>query len=712
MPNAYTTLYVLMAGISITLGVVHVRASLHPDGDKTNLLFGLWGLSLGPFYLMGTGMNNAANLSEYVFYTKAMATFGVIQHPCFAWFIAYYTGYRNKIFLWALSALFLLLGIVNVLSPYSILYGQITDMTTMTFLGEEITHAVGPPSVWTNLAALAILFILPFGLYAGYQQFKRGDRKVAKNFLFIFSLFLLAYFQDIVLVMVVKFTMPSTTDFVPMIFMILMSNRLTRTLLQHIEVKKELVNNERRWRTLLEHVELVVIGVDRENIVTYVNPYYLTLTGFERDQVLRHNWLSDFVPEREAQRIREAFAQEFHSHFCNAILTRSGEERVIAWSNVALYDREGQLSGILTVGKDMTEQLQSEQALKSAYEEVEALKNQLQEENLSLQEAISLSHQFQEIIGESKVLNYVLTRVEQVATSDTMVFLDGETGVGKELFAQAIHQHSARKDRPLITINCAAIPPNLIESELFGHEKGAFTGADKQRKGRFEIADGGTLFLDEIGELPLELQPKLLRVLQEGEFERIGDHRTRKANARIITATNRNLKQEVEDGRFREDLYYRLRVYPISIPSLRQRVDDIPLLVNAFVRGYARKHDRQIDQIPPRTLEMLQQYHWPGNVRELQNVIERAVITSQGPTLHIPESFLESTLAKSEQQDRPKNGQIEMTRLQDIEYQHILRILNRCAWQIDGQKGAALLLGLHPNTLRSRMKKLGIKRPT
>ncbi len=240
---------------------------------------------------------------------------------------------------------------MNFISPYSVLYEEITGMTTMTFLGEEITHALGGPSVWTNLAALAIMSILPFGLYAGYRQYRGGDRTAAKKFLLIFSLFLLAYFQDIVLVMVIKFPMPSTTDFVPMIFMILMSNRLTRELLQGIEVKKELISNEQRWRTLLKNVELVVIGLDRNNTVTFVNPYYLRLTGFEREQVLGRDWLSDFVPEREAQRIREAFEHEFHPLFCNAILTRSGEERTIAWSNVELLDREEQYSGVLTVGK-------------------------------------------------------------------------------------------------------------------------------------------------------------------------------------------------------------------------------------------------------------------------------------------------------------------------------------------------------------------------
>ena len=629
---------------------------------------------------------NAASLSQYIFYTKTLVFFGVIENPCFAWFIAYYTGYRNKIFLWSLTALFTLFGIVNFFTPYSLLYGEITEMTTMTFLGETLTHVIGAPSLWTNLTALAIFSILPFGYYAGYQQFRRGDKKMAKSFLLIFSVFLLAYIQDILLVMVLKFEMPATTDFVPMIFMVLMSNRLNRTLLQHIQIKKELVKNEKRWRTLLEHVELLVIGIDRDRIITYINPCALMVLGCEREEALGRAWFPNFLALKEQERVQETFQQEFQPRFTNAILTKQGAERVVTWANVALYDHEGQQEGTLSVGKDMTEKLQDEQALKAAYAEVEALKNRLQEENVYLQEEITRDHNFQEILGQSSVLKYVLKRVEQVAASDTLVLLEGETGVGKELFARAIHQHSARRDRPLIKVNCAAIPANLLESELFGHEKGAFTGAEKHRKGRFELADGGTLFFDELGELPAELQPKLLHVLQEGEFERIGGEQTLKVNVRIIAATNRDLKQEVEAGRFREDLYYRLRIYPLSIPPLRQRHGDLPLLVNAFVQQYARKHGKQIDQVPANTLTMLEQYHWPGNVRELQNVIERAVIITRGAVLHIPLSFLEFGLdeAQSPQQET-------IVPLTEIERNYIIKILQGCHWKVEGENGAATL---------------------
>jgi transcriptional regulator with GAF, ATPase, and Fis domain len=292
--------------------------------------------------------------------------------------------------------------------------------------------------------------------------------------------------------------------------------------------------------------------------------------------------------------------------------------------------------------------------------------------------------------------------VEQVAPLDTTVFIEGETGVGKELFARAIHRNSARKNRPLIKVNCATLPATLIEAELFGHEKGAFTGAMRTRRGRFELADGGTLFLDEVGELPLELQGKLLRVLQEGELERLGGDQTIRVDVRLIAATNRRLKEEVEQGRFREDLFYRLHVYPITVPSLRQRKEDLPLLVNAFVQRFARNQGKRIDQIPQPVMEELERYDWPGNVRELENVIEHAVITSRDKKLRLAAKLPRRQKAHPE----AYRGSLE-----DVERDYVRRILVHAGWRIEGNVGAAELLKLHPNTLRFRMRKLGIERP-
>jgi len=352
---------------------------------------------------------------------------------------------------------------------------------------------------------------------------------------------------------------------------------------------------------------------------------------------------------------------------------------------------------------EIHERKEAEESLRGALEEIKQLKDRLEAENIYLQQEVAREYNFGEIIGQSTAISYVFFRIEQVAPQDATVLLLGETGTGKGIIARAIHARSARKDRPMITVNCTALPANLIESELFGREKGAFTGANARQMGRFELADGGTIFLDEIGEMPLELQSKLLRVIQDGEFERLGNPRTIKVNVRIIAASNRNLEEEIKSGRFREDLFYRLNVFPITIPPLRQRTEDIPLLVNHFVAKCNKKMGKRIDTVSKETLNALQEYHWPGNVRELESVIERAVITSQGTVLQVLDRF--DTL--------PKTGEHsvqDVKALAELERDHILQVLQKTGWRIEGESGAALLLGLNPSTLRARIRKYGIHR--
>ncbi|MDY6849229.1 MAG: sigma 54-interacting transcriptional regulator [Thermodesulfobacteriota bacterium] len=351
--------------------------------------------------------------------------------------------------------------------------------------------------------------------------------------------------------------------------------------------------------------------------------------------------------------------------------------------------------------QEVEQHKRAKESLKEAFSQIQQLSERLQAENVHLQQEVSREYDFGEIIGHSDAMSYVFFRVEQVAPQDATVLLLGETGTGKGLVARALHNRSARKDRPMITVNCTALPANLIESELFGREKGAFTGASARQMGRFELADGGTIFLDEIGEMPLELQVKLLRVIQDGEFERLGSPRTLKVNVRIIAASNRNLEEEIRAGRFREDLFYRLSVFPITIPPLRQRTDDIELLVRYFVAKYTKKTGKKIDTIPKETLELFRHYRWPGNVRELENVIERAVITSQGPVLQVLDRF--DVFRKPEDEQGLKS-------LGDLERDHIVQVLQKTGWRIEGPKGAALLLGLNPSTLRARMRKYGLRR--
>ncbi|MBN2060796.1 MAG: sigma 54-interacting transcriptional regulator [Deltaproteobacteria bacterium] len=341
----------------------------------------------------------------------------------------------------------------------------------------------------------------------------------------------------------------------------------------------------------------------------------------------------------------------------------------------------------------------SEEILQNTLIEMAQLKKQLEADCIYLQDEIKLEHNFDEIIGKSDSMRNILLDVEKVAPTNATVLILGETGTGKELFARAIHNASFRKERPMVKINSAALPSNLIESLLFGHIKGAFTGAQSNQPGRFEIANHGTLFLDEISELPLELQPKLLRVIQEGEFERLGSARTIKVDVRIIAATNRDIETEVQQGRFRKDLWYRLNVFPITIPPLRERKEDIPLLVNSFIKKFNRKHGKSIRTISQMTMHSLENYPWPGNVREMENVIERAVIICRNDKLQV---------------DLPKTPHhiydFHMC-LEDVERDHIIMTLKKTKWRIAGPQGAANILRLHPNTLRSRMEKLGITKP-
>jgi PAS domain S-box-containing protein len=339
--------------------------------------------------------------------------------------------------------------------------------------------------------------------------------------------------------------------------------------------------------------------------------------------------------------------------------------------------------------------------LRTALHEIKEMKDKLEAENIYFRRENKMKHQFENIIGQSDGLKYVLYRAQQVAPGNTTILILGETGTGKELIAAAIHNMSPRKERPLITVNCAALPGNLIESELFGREKGAFTGADVRRMGRFEVANGSTICLDEIGELPLELQGKLLRVIQHSEFERLGSSQTVKVDVRIIATTNRNLEEEVRQGRFRQDLFYRLNVFPITVPPLRLRKDDIPLMVQAFMERYSRKLGKQITKIKDETIKMLQNYPWPGNVRELESIIERAVILCSGPVLHLADKLEISSPAISS----------AMRTLEDTERSQIIKILTETNWRIEGKDGAAAILGIHPSTLRARLHKLEIVRP-
>jgi len=460
--------------------------------------------------------------------------------------------------------------------------------------------------------------------------------------------------------------------------------------------------SEARFREMADSSTILIWISDANMLCTYFNKRVVDFTGRSMEQLNGEGWLES-VHEDDVQRCVDAYTTGYErkEQFVLEYRLRraDGEYRWLYDTGAPRFASNGEFLGYIGSAVDITDRRNAEEALQIAHEEVNKLKNQLEAENIYLQEEIRRTHNVDEIVGDSNAIKYVLFKIEQVAQTDTSVLILGETGTGKELVARAIHSQSRRKDRPLVKVNCAALSASLIESELFGHEKGAFTGASARKIGRFELADGATIFLDEIGELPLELQPKLLRVIQEGELERLGSAKTIKVDVRLIAATNRNLKDEVEKGTFREDLWYRLNVFPITLPPLRQRKEDIPLMVEHFARVFSKKVGKSITSISSATMKKFQEHSWPGNVRELSNVVERVLVTASGSVLHVVDQF-----------EQPKELPDLVMTLEEIEREHITRILDQTSWRVEGPSGAARILGLNPSTLRTRMGKLGIQK--
>ena len=490
---------------------------------------------------------------------------------------------------------------------------------------------------------------------------------------------------------------------------------------EHKAMEEALKISETRYRRLFEAAQDGILILDAETgQISDVNPFLVEMLGYSYEDFLgKRLWEIGAFKDIEAS--KAAFMELQNKGYVRyndlPLETKDGRPMAVEFvSNVYLVNHHKVIQcniRDITERKLLAEALQKthnelEQRveertveLRTALSEIKTMKDKLETENIYFRHENKMRHRFEHILGQSDGLKYVLYRAEQVAPANTTVLILGETGTGKELIAAAIHDMSPRKERPLITVNCAALPGNLIESELFGREKGAFTGADTRQVGRFEVAHGSTLCLDEIGELPLEVQAKLLRVIQHNEFERLGSSHTVKVDVRIVATTNRNLEEEARNGRFRQDLYYRLNVFPITVPPLRQRKEDIPLLVQAFVERYSRKLGKQITSIQKETMKALQDYPWPGNVRELESIIERAVILCPGPVLQLAD--------KLEISSPPLSSAVRT--LEETERNQILKTLSETRWRIEGKDGAAAILGLHPSTLRARMHKLGIVRP-
>lgn len=469
---------------------------------------------------------------------------------------------------------------------------------------------------------------------------------------------------------------------------------LVRDVSKRNQAEAALRASEERYRKLYNSTPVMMHSINEAGIIIDVNDYWLERLGYEREDVLGHR-IVDFLTEASRQRALEIelpkAIRRRAAHEVEYQMVKKGGDLIDILLSARFEEgpvEQGLIGRVFIV--DITERKRTEHALRKA-----------QDENIQLQEILKTTHDFEEIVGNSRAIRKVFTQIERVAPTDTTVLITGETGTGKELVARALHNRSTRANQVFMAVNCAALPSALIESELFGHEKGAFTGATTQRKGRFELADGGTLFLDEIGELPPETQVKLLRVLQEQEFERVGDPKTRRVNVRVIAATNRDLEAAVQKGTFRSDLFYRLNIFPLQLPPLRERRDDIPHLASYFIDKFTRRIGKNISSIAPEALDKLMHYEWPGNVRELANVIERAMILSDSEILQATDIGLSTSKTTTSE---------ALVTLEEAERRHIVRALKQTNGVVGGAHGAAALLGLNRTTLLFRMKKLDITR--
>lgn len=474
---------------------------------------------------------------------------------------------------------------------------------------------------------------------------------------------------------------------------------------------------ERENQLLLDAAGEGIYGVDTNGITTFVNPAAQRILGYSAGELawrnmhtMVHHSHSDgsHFSARECPIFKAFTVGKVQTVEDDVFWSKSGDPIDVEYTSTPIRDN-GEIVGAVVVFRDISQKKADKRKLLEALEEVEELKNRLEMENAYLQEEINSEFNHRNIIGKSAAVQALIQKIEMVAPTDSTVLIQGESGTGKELVARAIHELSSRSERSLIRVNCAAIPKDLFESEFFGHIKGAFTGATSDRPGRFELADGGTLFLDEVGEIPLELQGKLLRVLQEQQFERLGDTHTRKVDVRIITATNRDLEALMREGRFREDLYFRLHVFPIQSVPLRQRKDDIPLLTQHFLDKACKRANKPGLRIPISEIERLQAYDWPGNIRELENVVERQVILARGDTLRFPELSVTGPGSNQQPTDSADRERIlTASELKERERRNLIRALERCGGKIFGPDGAADLLAMKPTTLASQIKKFRI----
>jgi len=707
--------YVATAAICLVVGLQHLVLALRVEDRRLQFLFAIAALAVVGDAVTERHLYSASSAAEILAWMPWTALFICTTIVALSWYIAVRTGLARRWLLWTVT----LLAALTVVLDFALgiaFRGPVEVRQGVLPWGEPFVRAIGDTSPLRLVGDAVMIGFLVILVDTAVRLVRRGDRRMARfvgGGLVVYGLSLFM----IIPVDMGLLPLPSLHTFAFLVIIAAMSWDLSEDVIRASRLSREIVASERRWSQLLDSIDLLIVGLDRKGQIISINPFAEQISGYSAAEMVGRAYL-EVVPEDERREVRSAVdlgllgnPEQGNERL---LITREGEKRIVRWRSVVLRDADGEVEGLLSVGADVTESRKSEKDLRRTtadlertVSELELFKIRLEEENVYLREEIRAEHGFKDIVGGSDALLYVLHKVRQVAPSETSVLVLGETGVGKELIARTIHAESPRSNGPFVVVNCAALPPNLIESELFGHERGAFTGAERQRRGRFELADGGTLFLDEIGELPLEMQPRLLRVLQEGEMERVGGTQTIPVDVRVIAATNRDLNADMEASRFREDLFYRVAVYPITVPPLSDRRDDIPVLVQHFTRHFAQRRGLSIDEIPAEIMRRLQTYDWPGNVRELQNVIERAVLTSSGGVLHLAEPLKTDPNGKAASRDNVP--EISGLTLDEVERRYIVQVLAVTQGQISGAGGAAEILGLHANTLRYRMKKLGIK---
>lgn len=676
-------IFILFAGITLTIALEYSGLGLIKKSNTKNIIFGLFAFASGMYYLL-IGLH---------FHSRPLILFfATSMFILFPWYLAYESGFIRKRLLWVIT-------VVGASYYASALLIQSLSLPNFRYIFSYSAYL------------LTILYCLGCVRYV---------KKEHKNLFWPFVI-MTAYYAVFTVEEILndffgmalpwrKFFSFTYLDLFPILVITFKLVLIIRYLISRPKLENEVDFYKNNINDILNQSEQFALSLDLNGTIKFANTYFLEFFNPENN-IIQSKFNQYIEDDKQEEFFNTIFNSEVKSgKIVSKLKTLKGSPSV-AWSFVKMKDNSttNKDNVVLLFGADITKQIEVENQLRKTNEDLKLLKDKIHSENIQLKNFIKNDTATDKLVGSSPNFNYVINRVDDVANLDVTVLLEGETGVGKELIANAIHSKSKRKEKPLIKVNCAAIPLDLLESELFGYEKGAFTGADRLKKGMFELANEGTLFLDEIGDLPMSVQPKLLRALQEGEIQRLGSEKTLKIDVRILAATNRNLGDEVKAGNFRSDLFYRVNIFPITIPPLRKRKEDIPILIESFIATFNEKYSKNIHQISEPLMDELIEYSWPGNIRQLRNIIESAVITSSGAIFKLDNALPVIDSSLFIEPNLPFNKSLnKLGSLEEIERHHITHILKHCNWKIAGKSGAAEILKLPPSTLRSKITKLGI----